>query len=376
MAEHSSSKRDVMISYNWGAKKRMLKLRDKLEAVGISAWIDDEDIAEQPGEGLADRLAKAVEDTDVFLMCYSKKYQESRNCKAEAIYAKGIGKRIIPLKYENYNPDGWLGILLGDRLYYDVTSDQRLEDNFDNLVKEIKTEMTDVKKGPKNTEVTDKLQDMKLTQGSIQEGMANFQDVLIGAMEILPNNLAVNDVLITLVAKHAITMTNKHEITAQVQGGPQIVKLLELLMEKSEDSYNVFMEVLRTKRIDLYKKLKALETGGATADGGGQENTKTQPKGTLEQAVTEKDCSKIADVIQSMHRRAEFFNELGIIERDREAKESKAGNDPYNQARAVLLFWKQCNGREATRQAVITGLDEVGKNGQIIEDLKKLWNVD
>lgn len=48
----------------------------------------------------------------------------------EAEYAFTRKKVIIPVKMEDYNPDGWLGIILGDKKYYKI-------DQKEDLLKEI-----------------------------------------------------------------------------------------------------------------------------------------------------------------------------------------------------------------------------------------------
>ena len=49
---------------------------------------------------------------------------------AEAEYATKTNKHIIPLKYEkDFEPTGWLGLLMGSELYYLVHSDEDLMSN-------------------------------------------------------------------------------------------------------------------------------------------------------------------------------------------------------------------------------------------------------
>ena len=56
----------------------------------------------------------------------------------EAQYAYTRRKRIIPLMMEeNYRPDGWLGIILGTKLYMHFEKDPR--EGIQQLLKEIRT---------------------------------------------------------------------------------------------------------------------------------------------------------------------------------------------------------------------------------------------
>jgi hypothetical protein len=57
---------------------------------------------------------------------------------AEAEYAFKLGKPVIPLKMENgYNPDGWLGIMAGVKLYFEFSEKYPFEDKMMALLKEI-----------------------------------------------------------------------------------------------------------------------------------------------------------------------------------------------------------------------------------------------
>ena len=54
-------------------------------------------------------------------MCYgiSQAYKESANCRLEAQYAYQQQKEMIPLMLEEgYHANGWLGMLLGVRMWY------------------------------------------------------------------------------------------------------------------------------------------------------------------------------------------------------------------------------------------------------------------
>ncbi|XP_066297281.1 uncharacterized protein [Branchiostoma lanceolatum] len=68
----------------------------------------------------------------------SRKYKESANCRGECEYARERGTDIIPLKLEDgYRPDGWLGFLVGARLYFNFDCKDSFEDVMMRLMKEI-----------------------------------------------------------------------------------------------------------------------------------------------------------------------------------------------------------------------------------------------
>ncbi|XP_070553263.1 uncharacterized protein [Ptychodera flava] len=123
-----------MISYNWEVQERMKEVKTKLQAAGYDVWMDIEKMA---GDTL-EAMARAVEGADVVLICMAEKYKNSNNCRMEAEYACKLKKPYIPLRVEKgYSPDGWLGIMVGTKLYFDLSSDEQFEKNFPGLVREI-----------------------------------------------------------------------------------------------------------------------------------------------------------------------------------------------------------------------------------------------
>ena len=106
----------VMISYQWDSQKVLVELKNRLRASGYRVWMD----LEQIGGSTLDAMAKAVENSSVVLVCVSERYKESPNCRAEAKYAFQLRKEIIPLMMQrNYMPDGWLGIIAGEKFRHD-----------------------------------------------------------------------------------------------------------------------------------------------------------------------------------------------------------------------------------------------------------------
>src|SRR4051812_40356721 len=83
-------------------------------------------------------MASAIEGADVILMCVSKNYKESSNCRAEAEYSFQRKVPIVPVMVEsNYRPDGWLGFLLGSKLWYSAWDDSTTQSQLPSLLKDI-----------------------------------------------------------------------------------------------------------------------------------------------------------------------------------------------------------------------------------------------
>ncbi|XP_077867140.1 uncharacterized protein LOC144356158 [Saccoglossus kowalevskii] len=124
----------VMISYQWDAQKTMVKVKNKLKDAGYKVWMD---IEQMEGSTL-EAMASAVENAAVVLICFSQKYKDSPSCRTEAEYTYRLNKPFIPLKIQSdYQPDGWLGILLGTKLYFDFSAATRPEKEMPKLLREL-----------------------------------------------------------------------------------------------------------------------------------------------------------------------------------------------------------------------------------------------
>ncbi len=100
-------------------------------------------------------MAEAVENSSVFLMCVSEKYYMSPNCRLEAEYATRLRKPIVPLLMQaDYMPTGWLGIIMGDKIYYKFSSmpQRTFLDSLESMLKEIKRYVRAVSSGTKSVD--------------------------------------------------------------------------------------------------------------------------------------------------------------------------------------------------------------------------------
>ena len=124
----------VMISYQWDAQEVLVEVKNKLQASGYRVWMD----LEQMGGSTLEAMAKAVENASVVLVCVSQRYKESPNCRSEAEYAYQLRKDIIPLMMQrNYKADGWLGMLVGTKLWIGFQSKQVVDSGVGKLIKEL-----------------------------------------------------------------------------------------------------------------------------------------------------------------------------------------------------------------------------------------------
>uniref|UniRef100_A0A1I8IBC4 TIR domain-containing protein n=1 Tax=Macrostomum lignano TaxID=282301 RepID=A0A1I8IBC4_9PLAT len=103
----------VMISYQHENKQLAMRIKDALSQHGFQG---------SDGGSTLSLMAEAVEGCFAFLMCMSRTYKDSNNCRLEAEYAYKKQKMIVPLLMEHrYRPSGWLGIMLGMGMYRDFS---------------------------------------------------------------------------------------------------------------------------------------------------------------------------------------------------------------------------------------------------------------
>ncbi|CAK8677564.1 unnamed protein product [Clavelina lepadiformis] len=129
----------IMISYQWNKQPTMLKLRDCLNINGFKTWVD----VDKMQGSILEEMAHAVEDAGVIVIAMTEDYKKSNACRTEAEYAYKLKKPIIPLLLESgYNPDGWLGALLGTKLYVDLSNEYDCLGKFPDVIKMIQTQIS------------------------------------------------------------------------------------------------------------------------------------------------------------------------------------------------------------------------------------------
>ncbi|XP_072031674.1 uncharacterized protein [Amphiura filiformis] len=134
-SHHAHTGHHVMISYQWGSQHLALCIKEHLVAAGYEVWMD---IDKMKGN-LLHAMAEAIEQSAVVVVCMSQKYKESLSCRSEASYAYKKEKPLIGVMVEDgYEPDGWLGLLLGMQLYYNGYSEELMRKNISSIINEIK----------------------------------------------------------------------------------------------------------------------------------------------------------------------------------------------------------------------------------------------
>jgi len=126
----------IMISYTWKYQELAKKISKHLQDRNFKVWLDIEQMSGSTLEAMAD----AVERSSVVIILFSETYKHSANCRREGEYVAALKKSFIPvLCADGYRADGWLGILLGTKLWFNLSTSQLYEQNIANLEREITT---------------------------------------------------------------------------------------------------------------------------------------------------------------------------------------------------------------------------------------------
>ncbi|CAF4733565.1 unnamed protein product [Rotaria magnacalcarata] len=143
-----------MISYCWAESELAHRIFGHLsEKLGYKVWID----IEQMHGSTIEAMANAVDGAEFILMCMSESYKRSANCKSEAEYALNRKKHIVPIKMvKEYEPDGWLGFILGTRIYINFATHE-FEKAIELLDNEIQLQKKKWKEDKENVEAEKKI---------------------------------------------------------------------------------------------------------------------------------------------------------------------------------------------------------------------------
>lgn len=131
----SSGKKNVFVSYNWTYQDTIKEVVAELKSAGFEVWFD----LEQMSGNIMDAMAEGIEDCDCAVMSICPEYKDSANCRFEADYICQLKKPVIPLMMKSdYRARGWLGLILGQKLWYDCSSSNKFHQNKDALIADVK----------------------------------------------------------------------------------------------------------------------------------------------------------------------------------------------------------------------------------------------
>ncbi|XP_069126661.1 uncharacterized protein [Argopecten irradians] len=110
----------VFISYQWDCQDEVKALRDRLEKVGLSCWMDIGQMG--GGDQLNIKIDEGIRNSKVVLSCVSPKYVVSHHCNRELSLADLLAKPIIPVMFESvpWPPPGGMSLIFSQLVYIDM----------------------------------------------------------------------------------------------------------------------------------------------------------------------------------------------------------------------------------------------------------------
>ncbi len=123
---------DIFISYSRHDLQQVIAIRDELKEMSrIDSWIDLKGI--ESGEQFVNVIIKAIERAKVVLFMISKSSMQSEYTKKEVMYAKNIGKKVVPVILDHSSLSGWFLFEFGTIDYVDIHNPMHRQKFHDNL---------------------------------------------------------------------------------------------------------------------------------------------------------------------------------------------------------------------------------------------------
>ncbi|CAF3683782.1 unnamed protein product [Rotaria sp. Silwood1] len=105
---------NIMLSYSPNDTIISHRLANRLIDEGFTIWINSNQSIE------FNQILKEINKSDCIILCISENYFENELCEKEAKYANEIGKSMIPVKVQNYEPIEWLYKLIEKESYFQL----------------------------------------------------------------------------------------------------------------------------------------------------------------------------------------------------------------------------------------------------------------
>ena len=123
---------DIFISYSRRNLQQVIAIRDELkEQVDVDSWIDLKGI--ESGEQFVNVIIKAIDEAKVVLFMISKDSMLSDYTKKEVMYARNVGKKIVPIVLDGSKLSGWFLFEFGVVDYVDIQDPMQKSKFFDNV---------------------------------------------------------------------------------------------------------------------------------------------------------------------------------------------------------------------------------------------------
>ena len=124
--------KEVFISYSRRDLQQVIEIRDELKEVSqVDSWIDLKGI--ESGEQFVNVIIKAIEEAKVVLFMISETSMRSEYTKKEVMYAKNIGKKVVPVILDNSKLSGWFLFEFGVVDYVNIHDSRQRQKFHENL---------------------------------------------------------------------------------------------------------------------------------------------------------------------------------------------------------------------------------------------------
>jgi TPR repeat protein len=124
--------KEVFISYSRKDLQQVISIRDELkDMLHIDSWIDLKGI--ESGEQFVNSIIKAIDEAKIVLFMISEVSMQSEYTKKEVMYARNIGKKIIPIVLDNSKLSGWFLFEFGIVDYVDIHNPMQKQKLHENL---------------------------------------------------------------------------------------------------------------------------------------------------------------------------------------------------------------------------------------------------
>ncbi|CAF3683750.1 unnamed protein product [Rotaria sordida] len=110
----SSTNFNIMLSYSQDDSIISHRLANRLIDEGFSVWMNSNQSTE------FDQILRKIKKSDCIILCISENYFQNELCEKEAKYIDEIGKCMIPVKVQYYEPIEWLQKLIEKESYFQL----------------------------------------------------------------------------------------------------------------------------------------------------------------------------------------------------------------------------------------------------------------
>lgn len=123
---------DIFISYSRKDLQQVIAIRDEIkEKLGADSWIDIKGI--ESGEQFVNVIIEAIDKAKVVLFMFSASSLQSDYTKKEIMYARNVGKKIVPVILDNSSLSGWFLFEFGTVDYVDIHNEMHKQKFHENL---------------------------------------------------------------------------------------------------------------------------------------------------------------------------------------------------------------------------------------------------